>query len=89
MFLPDSRPAVALPRFSRHLSSSEGDGEGGEVCVRLGLYTQVRGAEAWAWGGARVALSSTSFLPPNSFLSVASGGLPPTPPPGTSLLSLC
>lgn len=42
MFLPDSRPAVPLPRFSRHLNSSEGDGEVGEVCVRLGLYTQVR-----------------------------------------------
>lgn len=43
MFLPDSRPAVPLPRFSRHLNNSEGDGrELGEVCVRLGLYTQVR-----------------------------------------------
>ncbi|CAK6979106.1 WD repeat-containing protein 18 [Scomber scombrus] len=41
MFLPDSRPAVPLPRFSRHLHASEGDaGESGEVCVRLGLYTQ-------------------------------------------------
>ncbi|XP_029684023.1 WD repeat-containing protein 18 isoform X2 [Takifugu rubripes] len=41
MFLPDSRPAVPLPRFSRHLNTSEGDGrESGEVCVRLGLYTQ-------------------------------------------------
>ncbi|KAF3690565.1 WD repeat-containing protein 18 [Channa argus] len=41
MFLPDSRPAVALPRFSRHLHGSEGDGgESGEVCVRLGLCTQ-------------------------------------------------
>lgn len=45
MFLPDSRPAVPLPRFSRHLNSPEGDGsEAGEVCVRLGLYTQVREA---------------------------------------------
>lgn len=42
MFLPDSRPAVPLPRFSRHLHASEGDGgESGEVCVRFGLYTQV------------------------------------------------
>ncbi|XP_070765382.1 WD repeat-containing protein 18 isoform X2 [Enoplosus armatus] len=41
MFLPDSRPAIPLPRFSRHLHASEGDGgESGEVCVRLGLYTQ-------------------------------------------------
>ncbi|KAM9848358.1 WD repeat-containing protein 18 [Aulostomus maculatus] len=41
MFLPDSRPAVPLPRFSRHLHTSEGEGsESGEVCVRLGLYTQ-------------------------------------------------
>ncbi|KAL7397561.1 hypothetical protein ABVT39_023972 [Epinephelus coioides] len=39
MFLPDSRPAVPLPRFSRHLHASEG-GESGEVCVRLGRYTQ-------------------------------------------------
>lgn len=42
MFLPDSRPSTPLPRFSRHLHASEGDGgESGEVCVRLGLYTQV------------------------------------------------
>uniref|UniRef100_A0A8P4G2H6 WD repeat-containing protein 18 n=1 Tax=Dicentrarchus labrax TaxID=13489 RepID=A0A8P4G2H6_DICLA len=42
MFLPDSRPAVPLPRFSRHLHASEGDGgESGVVCVRLGLYAQV------------------------------------------------
>ncbi|XP_038556252.1 WD repeat-containing protein 18-like [Micropterus salmoides] len=41
MFLPDSRPAIPLPRFSRHLHASEGDGgESGEVCVRLGPYTQ-------------------------------------------------
>lgn len=41
MFLPDSRPAVPLPRFSRHLHASEGDGgESGEVCIRPGLYTQ-------------------------------------------------
>ncbi|XP_040039258.1 WD repeat-containing protein 18 [Gasterosteus aculeatus] len=39
MFLPDSRPGVPLPRFSRHLHTSEG-GDSGEVCVRLGLYTQ-------------------------------------------------
>ncbi|XP_037326343.1 WD repeat-containing protein 18 [Pungitius pungitius] len=39
MFLPDSRPGVPLPRFSRHLHASEG-GDSGEVCVRLGLYTQ-------------------------------------------------
>ncbi|KAK9518797.1 hypothetical protein VZT92_021573 [Zoarces viviparus] len=39
MFLPDSRPAVPLPRFSRHLHASEG-GESGEVCVRLGRYSQ-------------------------------------------------
>uniref|UniRef100_A0A3Q4GWI6 WD repeat-containing protein 18 n=1 Tax=Neolamprologus brichardi TaxID=32507 RepID=A0A3Q4GWI6_NEOBR len=42
MFLPDSRPAVPLPRFSRHLHASESDGgEPGEVCVRLRLHTQV------------------------------------------------
>lgn len=42
MFLPDTRPAVPLPRFSRHLNVSEGDGvDSGEVCVRLGLYSQV------------------------------------------------
>ncbi|XP_035763474.1 WD repeat-containing protein 18 [Neolamprologus brichardi] len=41
MFLPDSRPAVPLPRFSRHLHASESDGgEPGEVCVRLRLHTQ-------------------------------------------------
>ncbi|KAL4000157.1 signal transducer and activator of transcription 3 [Sarotherodon galilaeus] len=41
MFLPDSRPTVPLPRFSRHLHSSESDGgEPGEVCVRLRLHTQ-------------------------------------------------
>ncbi|XP_069581868.1 WD repeat-containing protein 18 [Brachyistius frenatus] len=41
MFLPDSRPAVPLPRFSRHLLASDADGgESGEVCVRLGLHTQ-------------------------------------------------
>nr|XP_057930464.1 WD repeat-containing protein 18 [Doryrhamphus excisus] len=39
MFLPDSRPSVPLPRFSRHLLESDG-GESGEVCVRLGLHTQ-------------------------------------------------
>ncbi|XP_028259930.1 WD repeat-containing protein 18 [Parambassis ranga] len=41
MFLPDSRPAVPLPRFSRHLHASEGDGaEMGEVCIRLGLHAK-------------------------------------------------
>uniref|UniRef100_A0A3Q3MIM2 WD repeat-containing protein 18 n=1 Tax=Mastacembelus armatus TaxID=205130 RepID=A0A3Q3MIM2_9TELE len=41
MFLPDSRPTVPLPRFSRHLHATEGDSaESGDVCVRLGLYTQ-------------------------------------------------
>ncbi|XP_029986347.1 WD repeat-containing protein 18 [Sphaeramia orbicularis] len=42
MFLPDSRPAVPLPRFSRHLHVSEtGDGgDSGDVCVRLGLFNQ-------------------------------------------------
>ncbi|XP_047198866.1 WD repeat-containing protein 18 [Hippoglossus stenolepis] len=41
MFLPDSRPAVPLPRFSRHLHASEGDGgESGDVCVRLAPCTQ-------------------------------------------------
>uniref|UniRef100_A0A674PP17 WD repeat-containing protein 18 n=1 Tax=Takifugu rubripes TaxID=31033 RepID=A0A674PP17_TAKRU len=48
MFLPDSRPAVPLPRFSRHLNTSEGDGrESGEVCVRLGLYTQQEEEESY------------------------------------------
>lgn len=43
MFLPDSRPAVPLPRFSRHLHTAEGDvGESGNASVRLGLFTQVR-----------------------------------------------
>ncbi|CAJ1059508.1 WD repeat-containing protein 18 [Xyrichtys novacula] len=40
MFLPDSRPALPLPRFSRHLHAAEDGGEAGEVCVRLGLHTQ-------------------------------------------------
>ncbi|XP_029957748.1 WD repeat-containing protein 18 [Salarias fasciatus] len=41
MFIPDSRPSVPLPRFSRHLMVSEGDGsETGEVCVRPGLHAQ-------------------------------------------------
>ncbi|XP_051967704.1 WD repeat-containing protein 18 [Xyrauchen texanus] len=42
MFLPDSRPAIPLPRFSRHLNPSEqGDGTGtGGVCLRLGANTQ-------------------------------------------------
>ncbi|XP_047444165.1 WD repeat-containing protein 18 [Mugil cephalus] len=43
MFLPDSRPSVALPRFSRHLHSSEGDADSGEVCVRLRLHRQDEG----------------------------------------------
>uniref|UniRef100_A0A3P8UJU6 WD repeat-containing protein 18 n=1 Tax=Cynoglossus semilaevis TaxID=244447 RepID=A0A3P8UJU6_CYNSE len=42
MFVPDSRPAVPLPRFSRHVQTSEANsGVSEEVCVRLGLYTQV------------------------------------------------
>ncbi|XP_013890137.1 WD repeat-containing protein 18 [Austrofundulus limnaeus] len=41
MFLPDSRPAVPLPRFSRHLHASErNDEESGMVCLRPALYTQ-------------------------------------------------
>ncbi|KAI4905761.1 hypothetical protein NFI96_007415, partial [Prochilodus magdalenae] len=38
MFLPDSRPAVPLPRFSRHLNPSEqGEGAGtGGAYLRLG-----------------------------------------------------
>uniref|UniRef100_A0A8C6V1Z0 WD repeat-containing protein 18 n=1 Tax=Neogobius melanostomus TaxID=47308 RepID=A0A8C6V1Z0_9GOBI len=41
MFLPDSRPTLPLPRFSRHVHGTEGDAsESGELCVRLGLYTQ-------------------------------------------------
>lgn len=44
MFLPDSRPSVPLPRFNRHILAGEGDGgDGGEVCVRLGLYAQEDG----------------------------------------------
>ncbi|XP_062868961.1 WD repeat-containing protein 18 [Trichomycterus rosablanca] len=42
MFLPDSRPSIPLPRFSRHLNNSEqaeGAGSGG-VCVRLGTNCQ-------------------------------------------------
>lgn len=43
MFLSDSRPAVPLPRFSRHLNPSEqGEGAGtGGVSLRLGTYCQV------------------------------------------------
>uniref|UniRef100_A0A8C9V7Q3 WD repeat-containing protein 18 n=1 Tax=Scleropages formosus TaxID=113540 RepID=A0A8C9V7Q3_SCLFO len=42
MFLPDSRPAVPLPRFSRHLNPSEqGEGtESGGVSLRLGPSSQ-------------------------------------------------
>lgn len=41
MFLPDSRPTIPLPRFSRHLHGTEGDiNESGELCARLGLFTQ-------------------------------------------------
>ncbi|XP_061634556.1 WD repeat-containing protein 18 [Phyllopteryx taeniolatus] len=39
MFLPDSRPSVHLPRFSRHQLEGDG-GQSGEVCVRLGLHAQ-------------------------------------------------
>ncbi|KAL1023216.1 hypothetical protein UPYG_G00037840 [Umbra pygmaea] len=44
MFLPDSRPGVPLPRFSRHLNPSE-QGEGVEtagVCLRLAPHTQTQ-----------------------------------------------
>uniref|UniRef100_W5LHM3 WD repeat-containing protein 18 n=1 Tax=Astyanax mexicanus TaxID=7994 RepID=W5LHM3_ASTMX len=42
MFLPDSRPAIPLPRFSRHLNPTEqGEGAGtGGVCLRLGTSCQ-------------------------------------------------
>nr|XP_006639861.1 PREDICTED: WD repeat-containing protein 18 [Lepisosteus oculatus] len=42
MFLPDGRPSVPLPRFSRHLNTTEqGEGpEAGGVSLRLGLHTQ-------------------------------------------------
>ncbi|XP_075993620.1 WD repeat-containing protein 18 [Genypterus blacodes] len=40
MFLPDSRPSLPLPRFSRQLHSTEGEGAESEVCVRLGLLAQ-------------------------------------------------
>lgn len=43
MFLPDSRPGIPLPRFSRHLNNSEqaeGAGTGG-TCLRLGANCQV------------------------------------------------
>ncbi|XP_064187493.1 WD repeat-containing protein 18 [Anguilla rostrata] len=42
MLLPDSHPAVPLPRFSRHLNPSEqGEGpETGGVCLRLGPSVQ-------------------------------------------------
>ncbi|XP_035379198.1 WD repeat-containing protein 18 [Electrophorus electricus] len=42
MFLPDSRPGITLPRFSRHLNPSE-QGEGvatGGACLRLGTRGQ-------------------------------------------------
>ncbi|KAK3533499.1 hypothetical protein QTP70_023354, partial [Hemibagrus guttatus] len=42
MFLPDSRPGIPLPRFSRHLNNSEqaeGTGTGG-MCLRLGASCQ-------------------------------------------------
>jgi len=43
MFLPDSRPGIPLPRFSRHLNPSEqGEaGESGGMFLRLGPHTQV------------------------------------------------
>ncbi|XP_048831758.1 WD repeat-containing protein 18 [Brienomyrus brachyistius] len=43
MFLPDSRPGVALPRFSRHLNPSEqAEGsESGGMCLRLQPGSQV------------------------------------------------
>ncbi|XP_043962075.1 WD repeat-containing protein 18 [Gambusia affinis] len=41
MFLPDSRPAVPLPRFSRHLQAPEGpDAEGSGAWVRPALQAQ-------------------------------------------------
>uniref|UniRef100_A0A673WLN1 WD repeat-containing protein 18 n=1 Tax=Salmo trutta TaxID=8032 RepID=A0A673WLN1_SALTR len=42
MFLPDSRPGIPLPRFSRHLNPLEqGEGtETGGVCLRLAPHTQ-------------------------------------------------
>lgn len=43
MFLPDSRPGIPLPRFSRHLNNSEqaeGTGTGG-MSLRLGANCQV------------------------------------------------
>ncbi|XP_036833845.1 WD repeat-containing protein 18 isoform X2 [Oncorhynchus mykiss] len=44
MFLPDSRPGIPLPRFSRHLNPSEqGEGvETGGVCLRLAPHTQAQ-----------------------------------------------
>uniref|UniRef100_A0A3Q2ZX57 WD repeat-containing protein 18 n=1 Tax=Kryptolebias marmoratus TaxID=37003 RepID=A0A3Q2ZX57_KRYMA len=48
MFLPDSRPAVPLPRFSRHLQASEGnDEDSGAVCLRPALHTQVSLQESY------------------------------------------
>ncbi|XP_031430583.1 WD repeat-containing protein 18 [Clupea harengus] len=41
MFLPESRPAVPLPRFSRHLNPTEqGDSSSTGMCLRLGSNTQ-------------------------------------------------
>ncbi|KAM4629736.1 WD repeat-containing protein 18 [Polymixia lowei] len=42
MFLPESRPAAPLPRFNRHLLSSEHSegAESGVMCLRLGLHAQ-------------------------------------------------
>ncbi|KAF5909961.1 WD repeat-containing protein 18, partial [Clarias magur] len=45
MFLPDSRPGIPLPRFSRHLNNSEhteGAGTGG-MCLRLAANCQEPG----------------------------------------------
>lgn len=66
MFLPDSRPAVPLPCFSRHLHASEGDsGELGDVCVRLGLYTQVSPQVKRGWHHWLYYLSSSATIRTN------------------------
>ncbi|MGH0132599.1 UNVERIFIED_CONTAM: hypothetical protein FKN15_050138 [Acipenser sinensis] len=79
MFQPDSRPTVGLPRFTRHLNTSE-PGEGGEmggVSLRLGLHMQVQDhththRHTWRPGGV---CSSPRLQVLNELIESASSGL--------------